>query len=239
MAPNRIRRRTSSNPATGHQGLPRRHGHRTLPELAQVPRIWPARRSLDTRGGHPSSYFVTRPSNGMAGSTMPTCAYRHACHCSIISLTLRNRPWTGLSARIAAVVIYSGVFAVAAVATAVVSVRRLARRPSLRAPQARVSGLQPGLRGHSLTIGRFWDGRRPSPTAIAAKPPTIRHDLREFSRTEGCSQRTRRISSLHDQDPGEFATCECHVRRALTTRGTARLRNGASPGRREYHPWPA
>jgi len=103
MSPNRIRRRASPTPPPGIRACPGRHGHRTLPELAQVPRVWPARRSLDTRGGHPSSYFATRPSNGMAGSTMPICAYRHACHCSIISLTLRNRPWTGLSARIAAV----------------------------------------------------------------------------------------------------------------------------------------
>ena len=53
MAPNRSCRRASSNPATGHQGLPRRHGHRTLLALAQVPRIWRARRRLDTGGGHP------------------------------------------------------------------------------------------------------------------------------------------------------------------------------------------
>ena len=76
MAPNRIRRRASSNPGTGHQGLPRRHGHRISLSLPKSPRIWRARRvALIPVAAIPCSCFVTRPSNGMAGSTMTTCAY--------------------------------------------------------------------------------------------------------------------------------------------------------------------
>ncbi len=54
MAPNRIRRRASSNPGTGHQGLPRRHGHHISLSLPKSPRILacPACR-LDTGDGHP------------------------------------------------------------------------------------------------------------------------------------------------------------------------------------------
>jgi hypothetical protein len=75
MAPNRIRSRASSNPATRHQGLPRRHGHRTLPELPKSPGSGlPACRLIPV-AAIPFSCFVTRPSNVMAGSTMMTCAY--------------------------------------------------------------------------------------------------------------------------------------------------------------------
>jgi hypothetical protein len=65
MAPNRIRRRVSSPP--GHQGLPRRHGHRTLLELAQVPGSGvPGVVALIPAAAIPCSYFMTKPSNGMA-----------------------------------------------------------------------------------------------------------------------------------------------------------------------------
>src|SRR5437016_9050079 len=50
MAPNRSCRRASSNPATWHQGPTQAARPPPLLDLAQVPRIWRARR-LDTGGG--------------------------------------------------------------------------------------------------------------------------------------------------------------------------------------------
>jgi hypothetical protein len=50
MAPNRSCRRASSNPATWHQGPTQAARPPPLLELAQVPRIWRARRAAGASG---------------------------------------------------------------------------------------------------------------------------------------------------------------------------------------------
>jgi hypothetical protein len=76
MAPNRIRRRASSNPATGASG-PTQGGTATAPSLS-LPKSpgsgLPACR-LDTRGGHPILMLRDKTEQRDGRSTMPTCAY--------------------------------------------------------------------------------------------------------------------------------------------------------------------
>jgi len=55
MAPNRIRRPASSNPATGGiKGPPRRHGHRTYFSLPKSPGIWRGQRVVKCSGCDPT-----------------------------------------------------------------------------------------------------------------------------------------------------------------------------------------